>query len=250
MIEGSSGVFVDNNARYVRHAQSSVSSVPKEMRVTEATHRASVERFVTHERLGPYLLDTGGDYTRAEALYVWNLRVSGAFHEVLGIFEVALRNALCEQLRAWHGKRPGTWLDDPTAGLDDRRVEDITVASQRLADRNKPNTEGRVVAELTFGFWRYLLAKRYHNSLWIPHLRLAFPGMKPQRRDVVYEIVEALHTLRNRVAHHEPIHRYPLSKLHDLMLRATSWVDPPMATWLAHLRRVPDILRDHPETTR
>lgn len=65
----------------------------------QPAHRAAVERYVTQARLGPYLAEVGDDYSRAEELYVWNLRASGAFHEVLGVFEVVLRNALCEELR-------------------------------------------------------------------------------------------------------------------------------------------------------
>ena len=37
---------------------------------------------------------------------------------------------------------------------------------------------GRVVAQLTLGFWRYLLASRYGRTLWLPCLRQAFPGLR------------------------------------------------------------------------
>ena len=235
-------------------------------------HRASVERYVTQARLGPYLAETGKDYALAEELYVWNLRVSGAFHEVLGVFEVALRNALCEQLRhrhgkrtgTWldsgeardhfresrhrHGKRTGTWLDDPTSTFDARRIEQIKAARRALSQKGKPLTEGRIVAELSFGFWRFLLSKRYQNTLWAPHLRKAFPGMRPQRREMVYKHVEALLTLRNRIAHHEPIHRFPLADLHAAMLLVTSWIDPGMSNWLANLSRVPSVLAAKPKS--
>ena len=210
-------------------------------------HRASVERYVTQARLGPYLAETGNDYALAEELYVWNLRVSGAFHEVLGVFEVVLRNALCEQLRHWHGKRTGTWLDDPTSTFDARRIEQIKAACQALSQKGKPLTEGHIVAELSFGFWRFLLSKRYQNTLWAPHLRKAFPGMKPQRREVVYKHAEELLTLRNRIAHHEPIHRFPLADLHAAMLLVTSWIDPGMSNWLANLSRVPSVLTGKPK---
>lgn len=217
--------------------------------MTEPNHRASVERYVTQARLGPYLAEVGGDYVRAEELYVWNLRVSGAFHEVLGVFEVVLRNALCEELRRWHGKRPGTWLDDPMTVFDDRRIAQIDEARGILTRANKPVTEGRVVAELSLGFWRFLLSKRYQNSLWTPHLRKAFPGMRPQRRDVVYGHVEALVKLRNRIAHHEPIHRLALSDLHGQMLLLVSWIDPAMAQWHLGLSRVPSLLAARPGVT-
>lgn len=214
--------------------------------VTDPTHRASVERYVTQARLGPYLAEVEDDYARAEELYIWNLRASGVFHEVLGVFEVTLRNALCEELRQWHGKRTGTWLDDPTTVFDDRRIEQIEEARRLLVQRGKPTTEGRVVAELSLGFWRFLLSKRYQNTLWTPHLRRAFPGMKPQKREVVYGHVEALLTLRNRIAHHEPIHRFPLVNLHDRMLLVSAWIDPDISTWLAGLSRLPSLLATRP----
>ena len=109
-------------------------------------HEASVQRFVTAERLGPYLAECGNDFRCAEALYVWNVRVSGAFYESLGIFEIVLRNALCEQLRAWHGKRGGSWLDDPRGVFEDNRIKQIDEAKRILAVRGKPTTEGRIMA--------------------------------------------------------------------------------------------------------
>lgn len=214
--------------------------------VSDPAHRAFFERYFTQARLGPYLAEVDDDYARAEQLYVWNLRVSGAFYEVLGVFEVALRNAMCEELRRWHGKRPGTWLDDPTAVFDARRIKQIEEARRILIQRGKPTTEGRVVAELSLGFWRFLLSKRYQNTLWTPHLRKAFPGMKPQKREVVYGHVEALLTLRNRIAHHEPIHRFPLADLHNRMLRVVAWIDPGMSAWLTGLSRVPLLLGARP----
>lgn len=214
----------------------------------QSAHRAAVERYVTQARLGPYLAEVGDNYSRAEELYVWNLRVSGAFHEVLGVFEMVLRNALCEELRRWHGNRQGTWLDDPTATFDDRRIEQIARARRTLAQRGKPTTEGRVVAELSLGFWRFLLSKRYQNTLWTPHLREAFPGMRPQKREVVYKHVEKLLTLRNRIAHHEPIHRLPLADLHDRMLLVITWIDPSISGWLSDLSRVPSLLASRPDS--
>ena len=71
--------------------------------------------------------------------------------------------------------------------------------------------------------------------------------MKPQRREVVYKHAEELLTLRNRIAHHEPIHRFPLADLHAAMLLVTSWIDPGMSNWLANLSRVPSVLTGKPK---
>lgn len=211
-----------------------------------ANTNISIERYVTQERLGPYLAETGGDFAQAEALYIWNLRVAGAFHEALGIFEIVLRNALCEHLRTWHTNRPGSWLDDPRGVLENKRIDQIDAARQLLIARGKPVTEGRIVAELSLGFWRYLLARRYEHALWTPHLRRAFPHMKPARRETVYQRVDDLHSLRNRVAHHEPIHHHNLARSHHDMLQLVSWINPDMAAWLEGISRVTDVIAQRP----
>jgi hypothetical protein len=64
---------------------------------------------------------------------------------------------------------------------------------------------GKVIAELTFGFWRYLSTTAHHHPLWIPYLHTAFrPGTS---RQAVDGPVDRLHQLRNRIAHHEPLLR-------------------------------------------
>lgn len=70
--------------------------------------------------------------------------------------------------------------------------------------------------------------------------------MRPQKREVVYGHVEALLTLRNRIAHHEPIHRFPLIDLHDQMLLVITWIDPSISGWLSGLSRVPSLLAERP----
>ncbi len=47
--------------------------------------------------------------------------MAGAFFEVLGHFEVVIRNALNEQLTTWHiaAGRPDAWYDDPGGILDE-----------------------------------------------------------------------------------------------------------------------------------
>jgi hypothetical protein len=62
------------------------------------------------ERIAPYLRATGdGDLDVAVRLYEWNLAISGALYEALGILEVVLRNALSTQLAVHHGTLAGIW---------------------------------------------------------------------------------------------------------------------------------------------
>jgi hypothetical protein len=101
---------------------------------------------------------------------------------------------------------PGIWFDDPLGLLEPRLHGHIGAARLRVADQGRPITSGRLVSELTFGFWRYLLAARYERTLWTPALRHAFPHLRSHRRVDVARPVERLNHLRNRIAHYEPIY--------------------------------------------
>lgn len=199
------------------------------------------------ERLAPYLRTTGGDLADAVRLYEWNLTASGAFYEALSVLEVVLRNALSSQLAARHGTRPGQWYDDPAKVLSHQAHTDIRKARHRVVHRlRRTETAGRVVAELDFGFWKFLLASRYEATLWTPRLRHAFPELRPQRRSTVYDAVDALHTLRNRIAHHEPVHQRDLTVDMLTIYRLLGWVDPDVRSWATAISRLAPILAARP----
>ncbi len=207
-----------------------------------------LERRLSTERLGPYRAAAGGDLERALQLYQWNATVGSAFLETLGHHEVVLRNALHEQLAGWHAAQqlPGEWYDDPAGALDRHRRDDIAAARVRIRREGKAETPGKVVAELMFGFWRFLLDKRYQPTLWAQTLRHAFPYLLPQRRVEVYDPVYALVRFRNRVAHHEPVHHLPLRARHEDMLRVAGYIDPAVEAWLSRITRVPALLGGKP----
>lgn len=114
--------------------------------------------------------------------------------------------------------------------LSDRANSAVAQARARATRSDVPETLGRVVAELTFAFWRYLESSRYDRSLWRPALRHAFPG---RSRRAVATVLHPLHLLRNRIAHHEPIHHLDLADLRVRALDLASWVDTDAAAWIA-----------------
>jgi hypothetical protein len=205
-----------------------------------------VAEALSPERLAPYRRVVGGDLGSAIELYVWNLAVSGAFYEALGILEVVVRNALDAQLTEAHGSLPGYWYDDPRGVFSDHAHKDIAQARSRVAKMHHPETHGRVIAELNFGFWKFLLAKRYEATLWTGHLRHAFPNLQPQRRDTAFRTRDALHTLRNRVAHHEPIHQRDLAADMLATYRLLGWIDEGACEWALTLSRLESLLAQRP----
>ncbi|EFC81771.1 Abi family protein [Parafrankia sp. EUN1f] len=207
-----------------------------------------IRRRLSAERLEPYERACDHDLEQAVALYEWNCSISAAFHEVLGLFEIVLRNALHDQLTLWHQRqrRAGQWYDDRAGILEAHRRQDVADAYARLRRDRKDITPGRMIAELTFGFWRYLLTRRYEATLWTPALRRAFPNLRPAQRVRIYNPVDSLVRLRNRVAHHEPIHNRPLATLHHDLLRVAGHLDGDVEEWIRSRSRVPTLLLSRP----
>src|SRR5262245_43140838 len=162
--------------------------------------------------------------------------------------EVLLRNALHDQMTRWHAANewPGMWFGDPAGLLERRCLDDIEEARRRLRRLGRPATPGRIVAELGFGFWRYLLTARYEQTLWTPALRHAFPGLRPTRRRTLADRVERIHYLRNRIAHHEPIHGRDLALDHADALAVVEAICPHARAWLGHTSLVPGTLAGRP----
>jgi hypothetical protein len=188
-----------------------------------------------------------GDLTRAIALYEWNCAISGALYETLGDVEVVLRNALHEQLAAWHAGKPGHWYDDPGGLLTAEALDNIAHARKRIKTSGKKETPGQILAELNFGFWRYLLVKRYKPTLWRDAMRHAFPNLAPADTDKLFARVARLHTLRNRIAHHEQIHtRLLKADLTDSIV-TVGLICKDTAKWVHNRERVSGLLAARPK---
>lgn len=150
--------------------------------------------------------------------------------------EVVVRNALDRELRAWAWQRDPSrsWFD--LAPLGDRGRADVAKARDRATRHGAfPEVHGKVIAELSLGFWRYLVESRYFTALWVPTTHAAFGGGPPdlrERQRAVKGRLQQLTFVRNRAAHHEPIHRRDLLK--DLRAAAdlTSWVSRDAGAWL------------------
>jgi len=173
----------------------------------------AVKNALSHARMQTYenTLDTAGNSISTEValgLYAWNAQVSGALLKPLHICEVVIRNATSEALAAVYGDK-WPWavgfersLKNPVQGYSPRK--DLQRA------RNKQSTTGKVIPELKFAFWQRLFTRRFDGRLWEPYIMSVFPNL-PSEWDVsrsrsnIYNELEYIRKLRNRIAHHEPI---------------------------------------------
>lgn len=205
---------------------------PDEMR--RAVSLISAERFATFTRIA-------GTDADALALYHQAMVTAATLMPVTGLIEVALRNAICEQLRGTFGRPdwldnpppPFTWRDEERqsigralgqarraayarmsnsqkAGLDaiayPAGVPNGLSHEQRSKARQRAIAVGRgdQVAQLTLFFWKRLFSPDYEGALWKRSLKRLFPDKSVSRADVAKHI-EAIYVARNRLAHHEPV---------------------------------------------
>lgn len=235
-MQRSSGVFISKIANET------------EMSTEEYGHYSLQElvNTLSADRLSPYIIAADGNLNNAVELYRWNIQISGAFYEALSIAEVSLRNSLDNQLTKLHSGEPGFWFDNSRNLLTGDALSDISLARKRANRPGRFETPGRVVSELNFGFWKYILAKRYESTLWTPALRHGFPGLELKQRSIVFSAVSELHSLRNRIAHHEPIHQRDLSQ--DLLTtyRLIDWISPDTRKWAVSFSTVKRCLAEAP----
>ncbi len=210
-----------------------------------------LEVFLSRERLGTYLEAAQENREEALRLHVWNTAVSAAFYGPLQGLEVALRNAMNRRLGERYGE---AWYDNGRAGFDRGALERIANARADLTRDRHRDDPHRVVAALSFGFWVSLLGPggrvaagrraNYEMTLWRPALRGAFPHRAPLTRRQTHRPLNALRTLRNRIAHHEPIFARNLVEDHERILEVAGWISPATRAWIEHHSRVPTVLEN------
>jgi hypothetical protein len=206
---------------------------------------SQAEKWITEARFAPYIATTNGEHDLAVSLYVWNARISAAMFETLHHVEVILRNAIDSQFAPVETADPPqeTWLADP-AILNEASRQRAHATAARISREGKTPTRGRVVAGLSFGFWRALFDKKY-DHLWVSHLHHAFPGGSGNRAEIA-TLMSGLVPFRNRLAHHETIIGRPIATHYEEMLMLARLVDPDAGVWIEQVSQVQGVLDGRP----
>lgn len=201
----------------------------------------TLQQYLSPERFSTYRDAVGGDLAKAMTLYDWNLELAAALWADLQRLEVALRNAMNDRLTEQFGKH---WYDRPGLLPDERQV-DVAKARSRLERRQQPKTQGRIVTELSFGFWRFLLIGRLEPRLWRTALYRAFPHLKSKRK-VLERKENRLHELRNRISHCEPVFNRDISADLHAIEAVAGWIDPELKAWITRHCTVRAVLDRRP----
>ena len=210
------------------------------MPVAGHTTLQRLEGWVTPERLAKYR-----QAVDPVALYEWNAELGATVFELIGHLEVLLRNAIDNQLSA-RSASPA-WFDDPFYRFNNETLKDIAKAKARASARGRQATPGRVIAELSFGFWRYMLSATYQTTVW-PKASRAFQGLPRSRRDrfAIERQVQLISGTRNRIAHQEPVFTLPATRLEADIVALARQIDPQAGVWIASVSRVTATLASRP----
>lgn len=192
-------------------------------------------------RLSPYLKSAGYSEEYAFNLYLYNARLSKAFLFPLHVLEVSLRNHMSSVFSAEFGSN---WLHQPNfraiLSKDSLDALDKGIARAKSEDVND------VVATLTFDFWSNLFRPEYDRPFWQTHMSDLLPNAERTTRREFQKIVRDLNKFRNRIAHHEPIHKEDISAQHSLTLNVIGWLCKETAEWVRHYSTVSQVLRTRP----
>lgn len=189
----------------------------------------------SQERLNGYLNHVTCNQNKENALaaYSWNLELSQSLYPALQILEISLRNSLNQAIKNHFNTE--NWFD--LSFLHPREKKQITQVTEDLKKRNKTKEPGRIVAELSFGFWTSLFDIRYEHGqiLWPKLFKLMFPHLPKSQKNRAHlsKELNRIRFLRNRVFHHEPIwHWKDLPQQHTQILNLIHGLSPAVSQYL------------------
>jgi Abi-like protein len=164
------------------------------------------ERAISTARMAKYLNAFSGDKTKAVKLYKANLKLSSSIFSIISITEVSLRNAINDHYCAIFGT---DWLrieSSPSGFLAKKGCEKSRKNLLETIAKLKTNyTPNECVANLSFGFWRYMFASKEFAAAGSNLLNIFPNRISGKNHTDVFQMLEKINRLRNRVAHHQPI---------------------------------------------
>lgn len=179
---------------------------------------------VSAERIDRYMVATKGDKRRAMTLYRNNIHLSQELLGVISCFEVALRNAIDREMQSEFG---ADWLRDAVlqGGIYDtpkcKKTQQIISTVYHALLRDGSYTHSQLLSQMEFGIWKYMFSNPQFNAEHKILLRV-FPN-KPMstkalniNNTYIFNELDKINSLRNRIAHHEPVCFTPRTYMADV----------------------------------
>lgn len=166
---------------------------------------------MSRPRMNRYMVACSNDSRKAMTLYRLNLKLSQELFTIISCFEIALRNAIDYHYSSIHGSE---WLKNSVSRngmFDNQKCRKTSLIIRReLRKLNNNYSHPKLIAEMDLGFWRYLFSQPQFYSGGQSLLKI-FPAKPTSSPTVqynhryVFNELERINKIRNRIAHHEPV---------------------------------------------
>lgn len=184
----------------------------------------SIEKSISIDRLSHYsnIFNTQ-DKKLLIQKYLLNVELSKSFYFPLQKLEITLRNNIHNILSNQLGS--SNWFEQP---------DFLTLESYKKMDEAKKNiskevTSGRIISELSFGFWCALFSKPYDQKIWNKYTKLIFPNIlrKYATRKVLMNKINSIRKFRNKIFHFDTIidNKELLLQNHKDILEMIYWLN-------------------------
>jgi hypothetical protein len=202
---------------------------------------------LSHPRMTTYLSATYQNQTKALELYIWNSQVSAALLVPMHIFEILIRNAVAEIFELQFGHQ-WPWQRSLERTLPQKYRDELIKAREKRGINNRTS---KVIPELTFNFWQQMFVSRYNQQFWKPHLHSLFPNAPAnmpcdQLRGSIFNDLDTIRKLRNRIAHHEPIINQNIYSVMNKIERLTYYRCEVTSSWANQHYQVRNLLLVRP----
>lgn len=187
---------------------------------------------ISLERLNTYRISPADTNDELIKRYTGNLILSESLYVAISVLEVALRNRInaaieSEIKKDWLMQElefPSILFKNDFDQLEKAKNTIQTPLKRKDGTKIIPSlTNGKLIAELTLGFWVHLFNNAYNYKIWMrynkvfkkvfPHYGRVFWSGKPEntnkRVSLIYAKLRKVLRLRNRIYHNEPIFNHP-----------------------------------------
>ena len=205
-----------------------------------------LQRVLSKERLVPYLAKHPDDPEKAIDHYKSNIVISEAFYPPISVLEICLRNSIDLQLQKLYSTQEWYYEGHFTKIISPFQITKIQEARTNILRERKTITPGKMIAELSFGFWTSLFDKRFDRTLW-KQLRLTFPSCPKQirQRNTISKKLNGIRKFRNRIFHHEPVSWsiIALDIYRNEIYESIDWLNPELLEFFDDTFRLDAVLK-------
>ncbi|MCT7550700.1 Abi family protein [Aliarcobacter butzleri] len=205
---------------------------------------SSLENSISQSRLSTYRNSNSNDRQVVIIDYILNAKISENFYFLLQNLEVSLRNAIYESFKLNYQNKDFFFLHETDSRERYRERKEkhsrecwkmICAAKYNVQRCNTTINDGKIIAELNFGFWIKLLLSTdaKYTNMWRKIFNDVFPNYEivlsiDNDRIIVGKIIDKIRDLRNRIFHYEPIFNKNLEQMHKDIIEVIGWINKDM----------------------